>query len=162
MTRVLRRSALVGAALVALGIAAAASGRSLPAAGQVLQLTSGNATAALTDVLRRRFGSTFTSARQKWVRCPKQELFPPTDDHSAIALCRFEFGNRGGRFVGGYADMGLVDGDVALYDELSTRSYRKDLRACRIPSTRGGWVNGITLSDRRLTATSSLGGGSGC
>jgi hypothetical protein len=133
-----------------------------PFPGKVLRLTASNATAALATTLRRRYGSSFITSQRKWMKCPQQELLPLTGDHLAMAACRFEFGTPHGQFVGGSVDMALLGGAVAPYDKLASETYRKDIQSCPIPPNRSGWANGVSLTNRRLTNTTSLVAGHAC
>ena len=73
-------------------------------AGRVLHITEENATAELSSALSKHFGATFKNAPRKWVKCPRQEIFPQSSTSAPEALCReFEFGRPGGIYRGGEA-----------------------------------------------------------
>jgi hypothetical protein len=118
--------------------------------GKQLRLTSAGATAALRAELARRYGTAFTKASRVWVACPAAELIS-TDEFGEFAACRFNFGNRGGVFRTGQPSMLLISG-LFVPDYMKAFSYRKALSVCPIPRTVGGWVNGASISGRRLVA----------
>jgi hypothetical protein len=132
-------------------------------AGKTLRITSANATAALTAALQQRYGQSFSAASRKWLKCPRVEIFPESDDFAPNALCEFEFSLGNGRYRGGYTTAILVSGVLDASSELRSRAYGKALSPCRgIPRTKRGWVNGAYLTGRSLRNTDFLGRGRSC
>jgi hypothetical protein len=124
--------------------------------GKILKITPANASAALTAELTRRFGTSFTRAARKWLKCPKEEIMPESEDSAPAALCDFEFSLGHERYRGGGTTFVLVSG-VLSTSYFRSRTYTKTVRICRIAATKGGWVNGVRLTDRKLRAAESLG-----
>jgi hypothetical protein len=127
-----------------------------PFVGRLLSITPANATEALRGLLAQRFGRAFSRSQHRWLKCPRQEIFPPTDEDSAMALCEFEFRLSSSRYRAGGLLFALVGGKLSLSGRLFTRTFSKAVKRCRIPPTKDGWVNGVSLSDRRLRASGSL------
>jgi hypothetical protein len=127
--------------------------------GRLLKITPANATQALRELLARRFGNSFAGSRHRWLKCPKQEIFPPTDEDWEKVLCQFEFRQSSSRYRAGGLLFELIGGKLISSSRLFTRTFSKTVKRCRIPRTKGGWVNGVTLTDRRLRASGSLGRG---
>jgi hypothetical protein len=132
-------------------------------AGKTLKVTSANATAALAAALEQRYGQSFAGSPRKWLKCPREEIFPETADFVANALCEFEFSLGNGRYRGGHAQVILVSGMLDASSELHSKTYRKVLSACRgVAPTKRGWVNGAYLTNRSLRSSEFLGRGSAC
>jgi hypothetical protein len=123
------------------------------------EMTASAATQAADAYLAARYGERWTTGTRKWLRCPEEEIFPEgLDDDSPAALCEFEvsFGQvfRGGRFL-----VTLTDNQFSVPSRtFSTSTYSKTRRRCsRLSATRGGYVNGVRLTGRRLRASGFLG-----
>ena len=128
-------------------------------AGRELRLTAANATAALRAFLTKKYAAAFTRARVKWVTCPAVEFEQATSDSPSRVACEFEFGKPGSVYRGGETTAYLVGGepDVAS-GTFHARVVHKNMIAClAVPKARSGWVNGVSLSDRVLVNTASLG-----
>lgn len=130
--------------------------------GRYLRITTESATVALTTALTNKYAARFTTAPRKWVKCPKVEIFPATDDMSPSALCAFEFGRAGATYRGGTTQVVLVSGQLDATSYLRSRTYTKTMQNCHIPTTKTGWVNGAYLTDRTLRNSASLGDQRGC
>ncbi len=123
------------------------------------KMTALTATAAADAYLTTRYAEGWTTAPRKWLKCPKQEIFPDGlyDDATPAALCEFEmaFGQtfRGGSFL-----VTLDDNEFSVpEDTVHVDSYSKERLPCtRLSSTRRGWVNGVRLTGRRLIASGFL------
>jgi hypothetical protein len=55
-------------------------------AGKVLRLTPEIATASLKARLAQDFGAAFTNSPDKWVKCPKEEIMPETEEMAPFAI----------------------------------------------------------------------------
>ncbi len=130
--------------------------------GKILKLSPAVAVEALRADLSRRYGAQFEATPKRWLACPKEEILPAVeadetfDGGPALVLCEFEFRESGKTFRGGSGTAVLQSG-VPVLTNFSSRAYTKRLRSCRIAPTKGGCVNGVRLTGRKLRAAESLG-----
>ena len=134
-------------------------------AGKVLRLTPEIATASLKARLAQDFGAAFTNSPDKWVKCPERRRSCPRPR-------RWRPSRSAGMSSAGPArtasraravSVPLISGRVTdQIEDLKSRPYRKRVRACPIASRKGGWVNGTSLTNRKLRASESLGKGKAC
>jgi len=125
-------------------------------AGRILRITPANATEALKALLNRRYGTSFSEAHHVWLKCPREEIFPETDDAWPWVYCRFEFGLGQRRVRSGGVTFELLDGILAR-TYYRDQVFSKALRRCRIPTTKRSGVRRIVFSNRQLRASGYFG-----
>ena len=89
---------------------------------------------------------------------------PETEEMGPFAICWYEFRRAGtNSFEGKNVSVPLISGRVTdQIEDLKSGPYRKTVRDCPIASRVGGWVNGTSLTNRKLHASESLGKGKAC
>ena len=125
-------------------------------AGRILRITPANATDALKVLLGRRYGTSFSEARRVWLKCPREEIFPETDDAWPWVYCRFEFGLGQQRVRSGGVTFELLNG-ILVRTYYRDQVFSKALRRCRIPTTKRSGARRIVFSNRQLRASGYFG-----